>query len=282
MKKREMKKRGIFNIIGQSLKNYFKNLHVALPMLIWLVISAILGLIGLAIFIAANKAEISQLVALTRPEGLSIEGQNSMAALAVMPLLIKILIAFFIFILVSAIIGSFFFSSMLVFSRNIVNNKPEKSYFKNSFRYSKYWLKLIAVKLIQGILVLCYLAILFGLILLAKKLAWLVLLLIIIFAIAGYLLYLFILPAPYGLVFYDSKILNSFKISIKQVYRNYLPFLLLNIIVDLCWLVFSIAFSLIPFVGSPLVFLLNWLFLTPFKALLFMLFMKERFEWENC
>ncbi|MEM1535139.1 MAG: hypothetical protein QXO56_01295, partial [Candidatus Pacearchaeota archaeon] len=77
MKKREMKKRGIFNIIGQSLKNYFKNLHVALPMLIWLVISAILGLIGLAIFIAANKAEISQLVALTRPEGLSIEGQNS-------------------------------------------------------------------------------------------------------------------------------------------------------------------------------------------------------------
>ncbi|MEM4357737.1 MAG: hypothetical protein QW244_00010 [Candidatus Pacearchaeota archaeon] len=269
----KQKKRKVFTLISDSFTSYFKHLYVALPMLIWLLIVTLLGLITLITFVVVNKNDINEINLIS--QGKSLTG---MPDISLFPFIIKLLIVTFIFIIVGGLIYSFFISSTLVFARDIVNKKMEKGFknhLKNSFKYSKYWLKWIGVKVFQGILGIIYLAISIGLITLTKGILWLIILVIILLGIIGYLLYLFILPIPYVLVFYDKKILKSISLSIRQVYKNYWSFLALNLIVDVGWFVFGLLLSLIWL--SPLVFLLNFLFLHPFKALLYMLFMKERF-----
>lgn len=271
----KQKKRKVFTLISDSFTSYFKHLYVALPMLIWLLIVTLLGLITLITFVVVNKNDINEIDLNLISQGKSLTG---MPDISLFPFIIKLLIVTFIFIIVGGLIYSFFISSTLVFARDIVNKKMEKGFknhLKNSFKYSKYWLKWIGVKVFQGILGIIYLAISIGLITLTKDILWLIILVIILLGIIGYLLYLFILPIPYVLVFYDKKILKSISLSIRQVYKNYWSFLALNLIVDVGWFVFGLLLSLIWL--SPLVFFLNFLFLHPFKALLYMLFMKERF-----
>jgi len=280
--KNQPAQKNIFRLIGESFIKYWKNLHIALPMLIWLVISAFIILVSLVIFIVFNKDSVKEFLEIAKlSQGNQIGQQVSQQVLQLSqfsPLLIKIVIAVVVVAFLLILIHSFFISSTFVFSRNIVNKAQEqkgfKKYFKNSFKYSSYWWKYILVKAIQGLFVIVYLLIVFAVMLLAKNASnSLFIGILALFAIFGYLLYMFILPAPYALVYYNTNLINSFKMSIKNVKRNYLTFFLLNLVIDIAAILLTIIFSLIK-----LGFIFNYLFLTQFKALVLMLFMKERFK----
>jgi hypothetical protein len=277
MKKDLKQKRSALLIFINSFKEYWKSLHVALPMLIFSIIAIALLIIFVIIAIALKFPLFQELSSidknLKQPFSLFFNFYS---------LSNNFFILFIggIFFIVGIIIYFLFFSSTLVFAREIVKEKrkatkkPKKNYLELSFKNNRYWLKLIGVEILKTILVIVYFAIIiaifFAFNLTISKILWISL-------IVAYLLYVFIRSMPYVLVFYDISLFSSLKASLKNAARCYWSLLSLMFLIDVCAGLASFIFSFIPFVGIFVNLLIHLLFFTPFEALALMHFINERF-----
>jgi hypothetical protein len=274
MKKDLKQKRSALSIFINSFKEYWKSLHVALPMLIFSIIA-----IALFIFFVT--------IALKFPlfRELSSIDKNLKQPFSLFFNFYSLSDNFFIlliggiFFIAGLIIYFLFFSSTLVFAREIVKEKrkakkPKESYLELSFKNNKYWLKLLGVEILKAILAIVYFAIIiaifFAFNLAISKAFWISL-------IGAYLLYVFIRSMPYVLVFYDISIFSSFKVSLKNAARCYWSLLRLMFLIDVCAGLTSSIFGFIPFAGIFITLLIGFLFFTPFEALALMHFINERF-----
>jgi flagellar basal body-associated protein FliL len=286
----KVKKRNILSIFGNSFTEYWKALHVALPMLIFSIIAIILfivfAVVALALMLPLLNFDLDSSIG----KNLSFQPQPSPSLLFSNPsslvknLIILLVVGGLLFV-VGVILYALFFSSTLVFAKGLVKSEEGKikargareSYFKLSFKNGGYWLKLIGVGALQAILAIVYFAIIIG-ILFAVKNPIATVVIGLIGLIAAYFLYIFIAPMPYALVFYDIGVFKSFKVSVKNAAHCYWPLLGLILLIDLCASAASFVFSFIPFVGVFITFLVNLLFFIPFKALALLHFIDERFS----
>jgi|GEM_PF-3763697 len=284
------KKRNILSIFGNSFTEYWKALHVALPMLIFSIIAIILFIVFAVVALALMLPLLNFGLDSSIGKNLSFQPQPSPSLLFSNPnSLVKnltiLLVAGGILFIVGIILYAVFFSSTLVFAKELVKSGGGKikaggareSYFKLSFKNGRYWLKLIGVGALQAILAIVYFAIVIG-ILFAVKNPIATAIIFLISLIAAYFLYIFIAPMPYALVFYDVGVFKSFKVSVKNAAHCYWPLLGLILLIDLCASVASFVIGFIPFVGIFITFLVNLLFFIPFKALALMHFIDERFS----
>jgi hypothetical protein len=276
MKKDLKQKRSALWIFINSFKEYWKSLHVALPMLIFSIMAITLFIFFVIIAIALKFPLFQELSNidknLKQPFSLFFNFYS---------LSNNFFILFIggIFFIVGIIIYFLFFSSTLVFAREIVKEKrkakkPKKNYLELSFKNNRYWLKLLGVEILKTILVIVYFAIIiaifFAFNLTISKILWISL-------IVAYLLYVFIRSMPYVLVFYDISLFSSFKASLKNSTHCYWSLLSLMLLIDVCAGLASFVFSFIPFVGIFVNLLIHFLFFTPFEALALMHFINERF-----
>jgi hypothetical protein len=284
------KKRNILSIFGNSFTEYWKALHVALPMLIFSIIAIILFIVFAVVALALMLPLLNFGLDNSIGKNLSFQPQPSPSLLFSNPsslvknLIILLVVGGLLFV-VGVILYALFFSSTLVFARELVKSGGGKikargareSYFKLSFKNGRYWLKLIGVGALQAILAIVYFAIVIGILFVVKNsIATAVIFLIGL--IAAYFLYIFIAPMPYALVFYDIGVFKAFKVSVKNAADCYWPLLGLILLIDLCASAASFVIGFIPFVGIFITFLVNLLFFIPFKALALMHFIDERFS----
>jgi hypothetical protein len=284
----KVKKRNILSIFGNSFTEYWKALHVALPMLIFSIIAIILFIVFAVVALALMLPLLNFGLDNNIGKNLSFQPQPSPSLLFSNPsslvknLIILLVVGGLLFV-VGVILYALFFSSTLVFARELVRSGKIKargareSYFKLSFKNGRYWLKLIGVGALQAILAIVYFAILIA-ILFAVKNPIATAVIGLIGLIAAYFLYIFIASMPYALVFYDIGVFKSFKVSVKNAAHCYWPLLGLILLIDLCASAASFIIGFIPFVGIFITFLVNLLFFVPFKALALVHFIDERFS----
>lgn len=269
-------KKSVVSLFKDSFSLYFKNIYVSLPMFIWLLILLIsISIFSIFLFTqtSINMFKINQL---SQEQIYNII--LSLGTTKFVGLLIKLFITFIILALIVSFFYLIFISSTLIFSRNIVKGIKEKSgfanYLKKTFSYGKYWWKYFIAVLIKYALVFIYI-IIAGLLLFSLtngfKTSVLFITLFAFLLIVGIGIYLFIEPVEYCLIYYDAGIFESFKISYKIIKRNYLSFLGLFILLGIFSLIITGIFSFIK-----LNLIVSFLFLTPYKALLYMLFLKHR------
>ena len=285
MEKRK-KRKNILTLFGNSFIHYWKNLHVALPMLLFFLLLLILFFV-FAIITISLLAPLLNAVSDIGKDVLQSPQQPQLSFLFSNPSnlynkLITLLVVGALFALIGIIAYAVFFSSMLVFIKEIVTAKPAKAtikrnYFKLCFKNRKYWLKLIGVWALQVLLGIIYFAILFGIIFAVKN-PIAIFIITLVGLIAAYFLYVFIITMPNVVVFYDTGIFKSFNISIKNAAHNYWPLLGLVLLIDVATTIVSIVFGLIPFVGSFIVLLISFVIFIPFKSIALMHFIAERFE----
>jgi hypothetical protein len=285
----KVKKRNILSIFGNSFTEYWKALHVALPMLIFSIIATILFIIFAVVALALMLPLLNFGLDSSIGKNLSFQPQPSPSLLFSNPsslvknLIILLVVGGLLFV-VGILLYALFFSSTLVFARELVKSEGKikaggarESYFKLSFKNGRYWLKLIGVGALQAILAIVYFAIILA-ILFAVKNPIATAAILLIGLIAAYFLYIFIAPMPYALVFYDIGVFKSFKVSVKNAAHCYWPLLGLILLIDICASAASFIIGFIPFVGIFITFLINLLFFIPFKALALMHFIDERFS----
>jgi hypothetical protein len=283
------KKRNILSIFGNSFTEYWKALHVALPMLIFSIIAIILFIVFAIIALALMLPLLNFGLDNSIGKNLSFQPQPSPSLLfsnpnSLVKNLVILLVVGGLLFFVGVILYALFFSSTLVFAKELVKSGGKikaggarESYFKLSFKNGRYWLKLIGVGALQAILAIVYFAIVIG-ILFAVKNPIATVVIFLIGLIAAYFLYIFIASMPYALVFYDIGIFKAFKVSVKNAVHCYWPLLGLILLIDLCASAASFVIGFIPFVGIFITFLVNLLFFIPFKALALMHFIDERFS----
>ncbi|MEM4647928.1 MAG: hypothetical protein QXO12_01290 [Candidatus Pacearchaeota archaeon] len=265
-------KKNFFNFLLIPFKFFFKNIYVALPSLFFLISSSIISLIFSFLFLASGFSLINQ--------DLNLENFKFSS-------FFSLLLLIFLYFLFLIILSSLFFSSTLVFSRNIVNGLREKNYLKNLFAYTKYWWKILVLSLIF-IFLIFIISIPFGLIIIFLAIKFfstfntinlIFLILILIFSFIILVIFsLFFYPSIYCLVYYDSGLFESIKISFINVYKNFLEFFNLNLILFLIYSLLSIFSVFSNIILSSIVSVVLILFFIPFSSLTIMYFIKNKFK----
>lgn len=268
-----------WNFFRRSFNIYSKNLHIALPMLFFLVISFILSAIFSLIFIFSFFSFFGKKI-------LTFQNINEETLYTLMfsnpeiffSFLFKIIILTAAFVLLEFLFFLFFYTSTLKFAKDIINGKDKKEILKKSFVYGIEFWKILAFFVVLGILSALYFIIVVPFFKLSLALGIFFLL---IFSLAYPFLINFLIPMPFSLIYYNQNLFDIFKITIKNTKENYWEIFGLWFLPVICLFIISILFLflsiMVPFFGWIFSIFL-FLFFKPYLALIFMLYIKEKWK----
>ena len=273
-REKKSKKRKFLDFLVDPFNLYFKNLHIALPILAFFIISIIFSIIFILVF-------FSQLFSFFSALGYGEEYTTELISFIAyqnpqlfLDFFIKLFIALVIFSILLYLIYLFFYTSTLTFAADIVKGKDKKEILKKCFVYGlQFWKILIffvVIIILSAIYFLIPLALIF-------KTPILGLALFLIFLIAYPFLLTFIFPTQYALIYNKINIIDALKITIQNTIKNYWQTFGLFVIPIVAQGIVSFIFNLIPGLNL-IVSILLLLFFPAYHALVFMLFIKEKWK----
>jgi len=273
-REKKSKKRKFLDFLVDPFNLYFKNLHIALPILAFFIISIIFSIIFILVF-------FSQLFSFFSALGYREEYTTELISFIAyqnpqlfLDFFIKLFIALVIFSILLYLIYLFFYTSTLTFAADIVKGKDKKEILKKCFVYGlQFWKILIffvVIIILSAIYFLIPLALIF-------KTPILGLALFLIFLIAYPFLLTFIFPTQYALIYNKINIIDALKITIQNTIKNYWQTFGLFVIPIVAQGIVSFIFNLIPGLNL-IVSILLLLFFPAYHALVFMLFIKEKWK----
>lgn len=248
------KKKGVFNVLSESLNYYIKNLELSLPflflgifflILITLIFFSTIGVVSYSI-----KGQVQELML------------SDMLNMANISFLIILLIISFIAII---FVSSYFISGAIGMSLEVVNKK--KASIKTMFKIgNKFWLSfsgliILIISLIGLISVIPFFLLILTLLILPLMPLTIIVSIAIIFSS-----YIFLSTAPYFLIIKDEGILKSIRYSFNFAKKNYWNIFLVLLI----FFLLESIINIIP-LGNIIIFLV----ISPLQILAFLLLIKH-------